>query len=320
MKTSNIWRLLKILMILCSSKNVKARDIASKIEISLRQVYRDINCLRFANIPIYADKNGYNIVDDFFMPKINFTISEALTLMFLINSLKLQKGTPYMQCLDMAADKILNVLPKSLQNMITGLCLDQGIDFGLQAKINYKEIEDMFHQIYVAYMEKRSIQISYYNIDRKEINIRKIDPYGFKFYFSVWYLIGYCHLRKSVRTFRVDRIRKMEMTDENFQVRPDFTMEDFFSGSWGIVKGKKAKVKLVFDKKISDFISEIKWHPSQKFSDGDQESLVAEYEVMGLDEIERWILSLGSHVKVLEPLQLKKKIIKSILAMKNNYS
>ncbi len=319
MKTSNIWRLLKILMMLCSKKNVKARDIATEIEMSQRQVYRDINCLKFANIPIYADKNGYNIVEDFFMPKINFSISEALTLMFLINSLKLQKGTPYTQSLAMASDKILNVLPKSIQKIIAGLYLNQGVDFGLQTKINYKEIEDMFNQLHMAYMEKKSILISYYNIDRKEINRRKIDPYAFKFYFSVWYMIGYCHLRKCVRTFRVDRIRKMEMTSENFKIKTDFDMEDFFSGSWGIVKGKKAKIKLVFNKSISDFISEIDWHPSQKLSIDKEGDLVAEYEVMGLEEIEKWILSFGSNVTVLEPLQLKEKIYSTILEMKNNY-
>jgi predicted DNA-binding transcriptional regulator YafY len=306
-------------MILCRSKNVKAKDIASEIEISLRQVYRDINCLRLANIPIYSDKNGYNIVEDFFMPKINFTISEALTLMFLINSLKHQKGTPYMKSLDMASDKILNVLPKSLRKIISGLYLYQGVDFGLQAKIDYKEIEDMFNQLYSAYMDKKSILISYYNIDRKEISERKIDPYGFKFYFSVWYLIGYCHLRKSIRTFRIDRIRKVQTADDDFQIRPDFSMEDFFSGSWGIIRGEKANIRLLFDKGISDFISEIKWHPTQRLSTDDKGDLIAEYEVMGLEEIERWILSLGSNVKVLEPPRLKERIYKTVLEMKKNY-
>lgn len=83
MKVSNIWRLLKILLIFSRKHKVKAKEVAQELEISLRQAYRDINSLKFAGIPIYSDRSGFSVLPDFFMPKISLEIPEVLTL-FLI--------------------------------------------------------------------------------------------------------------------------------------------------------------------------------------------------------------------------------------------
>lgn len=112
MKISNIWRLLRILLIFSRKSKVKAREISEDLEISVRQVYRDIECLKLAGIPVYSDKNGFTLMPDFFMPKISLDIPEILTLFLLCSSIKSQKGTPYSDLLSTACDKILNALPK----------------------------------------------------------------------------------------------------------------------------------------------------------------------------------------------------------------
>ena len=57
---------------------VKAKEISQDIEISVRQVYRDINCLKLAGIPIYSDRNGFTLMPDFFMPKISLEFLSTL--------------------------------------------------------------------------------------------------------------------------------------------------------------------------------------------------------------------------------------------------
>ena len=93
MKVSNIWRLLKILLIFSRKHKVKAREIARELEISTRQAYRDINSLKFAGIPIYSDRSGFSVLPDFFMPKISLEIPEVLTLFLICSAAKAQKGT-----------------------------------------------------------------------------------------------------------------------------------------------------------------------------------------------------------------------------------
>lgn len=131
MKISNIWRLLRILLIFSRKQKVKAAEIAGDLEIPVRQVYRDINALKLAGIPIYSDKNGFGVLPDFFMPRISLAMPEILTLSLFCDSIKSQKGTPYGEIMGSACDKILNALPDSIKKMFKGSEFDVMVDFGL---------------------------------------------------------------------------------------------------------------------------------------------------------------------------------------------
>src|SRR3990170_8792201 len=190
MKISNIWRLLRILLIFSRKSKVKAKELAEELEISTRQVYRDIEGLKLAGIPIYSDRTGFAVMPDFFMPKINLEIPEALTLFMLCSSAKSQQGTPYSQILNSASDKILNVLPPKLKSMFGEGRYDRIVDFGFDLKIDYREIDDIFNLLYAASIEKKRIKIRYLSMESDIAKERIIDPYAFKLYFGIWYLIG----------------------------------------------------------------------------------------------------------------------------------
>lgn len=319
MKFSNIWRLLRILLMICRHKEIKASKISEELEISTRQVYRDINCLKLAGVPLCSDRNGYSVTSNFFMPKISLNLPEVVTLLLFINSIQMQKGTPYYQFLNTACEKIINLLPLDLRKIISENRFNGLVDFGLGTKVDYEGIESIFGSIYNAHLDKKSIYVKYFSMEGKRTSERVIDPYALKFKFGVWYLIGFCHSRNEIRTFRIDRIREIKILNDKFNVDDDFSIDGFLEGSWGIKKGRRARVKLKFSPKIAWFISEITWHPSQKLELNKDGSLCADYEVMGLDEIKRWILSFGADVEVLEPRELRKEIVDAITEMKKVY-
>ena len=313
MKISNIWRLLRILLIFSrKTTNVKAKDLAQALEISVRQVYRDIECLKQASVPIYSDKNGFSLMPDFYMPKISLETPEILTLLILCSSIKAQKGTPYCELLTSACDKIVNSLPDGLKKVFLSPDYDVMVDFGLDTKVDYRKIEELFSLIYEASIAKKQILVSYYGIDTKDLTERVVDPYAFKLNFGIWYLIGFCHLRGEMRTFRIDRIRQAEALSEPFDIDPNFNIDAYFRGSWGIVTGPEYKVKLKFSPSIADFISECSWHPSQKLSKNKDGSLNAEFNVDGLSEIKTWVMGFGEKVEALEPVELRGDIIKTL--------
>lgn len=320
MKISNIWRLLRIMLIFSGKHQVKASEIACDIEISVRQVYRDIECLKLAGVPVYADKNGFAILPDFFMPKISLEMPEILTLSLFCNSIKSQKGTPYSEIMASACDKILNALPESVKKVFLDSGPDMMVDFGLETKVDYEKIDRIFSLVYEASMAKKQVRLKYYSIERKKITERIVDPYAFKLCFGIWYLIGYCHLRRQIRTFRVDRIRYAEVLPSSFTVREGFDVEEFFTSSWAIAKGQRFKVKLKFAPGIADFVSECIWHPSQKLKKNSNGTLTAEFEVEGLSEIKIWILGFGQSVEVLEPKELRDDIKNTAIKIYKNYS
>lgn len=305
-------------------QKVKAKDIAQDLEISVRQVYRDIDCLKLANIPIYSDRQGFALMPDFFMPKISLEVPEMLTLFVLCSSIKTQKGTPYCDLLGSACDKILNALPEGLRKMFLQQEIDVVVDFGLDAKVDYKKTDEVFHALYGASMAKKQVKLNYYSMDSKKLRERTVDPYAFKLFFGIWYLIGYCHLRKEIRTFRIDRIRQLEIIeDSSFKIPDDFDIDGFFADSWGIIKGAEGReinVKIRFSAQIADFIQEATWHPSQKLTLNSDGTLNAEFKVDGTDEIKVWILGFGQNAEVLEPLKLRKEISGIISSMKNTYN
>jgi predicted DNA-binding transcriptional regulator YafY len=313
MKISNIWRLLRILLIFSrKTSNVKAKELAQALEISVRQVYRDIECLKQASVPIYSDKNGFSLMPDFYMPKISLETPEILTLLILCSSIKSQKGTPYCELLTSACDKIMNALPDGLKKVFLNPAYDVMVDFGLDTKVDYRKIEELFSLIYEASIAKKQILISYYGIDKKDITERVVDPYAFKLNFGIWYLIGFCHLRAEMRTFRIDRIRQAEVLGAVFDIPANFNIDDYFRGSWGIITGPEYKVRLKFSSSLADFISECTWHPSQKLSKNKDGSLIAEFRVDGLSEIKTWVMGFGENVEVLEPFELKKDISRTL--------
>ncbi len=185
MKISNIWRLLRILLLFSRKNNIKAKEIAEEIEVSVRQVYRDIESLRLAGVPIYSDSNGFNIVQDFFLPKISLEVPEILTLYLLCRSLREQKGTPYSELLTSACDKVINALPDSVKSIfLKGSYEYDIVDFGLETKIDYEKIDEIFRLVYNATILKKQIKLKYFSFETKQVNERIVNPYGLKFYFG----------------------------------------------------------------------------------------------------------------------------------------
>ncbi|HEX7561590.1 MAG TPA: WYL domain-containing protein, partial [Candidatus Humimicrobiaceae bacterium] len=259
-----------------------------------------------------SDKNGFSLMPDFYMPKISLETPEILTLLILCSSIKAQKGTPYCELLTSACDKIVNALPDGLKKVFLNPAYDVMVDFGLDTKVDYRKIEEMFSLIYEASIAKKQLLLSYYGIDTKDTTERMVDPYAFKLNFGIWYLIGFCHLRGEIRTFRIDRIRQSEVLNKSFDIPENFNIDDYFLGSWGIMKGPEYKVRLKFSASIADFISECSWHPSQKLSKNKDGSINAEFNVDGLSEIKIWVMGFGENVEVLEPAELKEDIAKTL--------
>ncbi|HHX77127.1 MAG TPA: WYL domain-containing protein, partial [Firmicutes bacterium] len=151
-----------------------------------------------------------------------------------------------------------------------------------------------------------------------EVTERKFAPYILEIYEGCWHVVGYCHLRNSIRDFRVSRIIRMALTDESF-VKPQNFYQNYkryrFDKLYG---GDKTKIRLLFTGHAARLIEEYEYNKAdllQKTTDG----LIFERTVALSPDILKWILSFGAEVKVLEPVSLKKQITKEITAMKRLY-
>jgi len=301
-----------LLTLLEADGNLRAKDLAEKCEVSKRQIYRDIEALRLAKVPIYS-KNGYKIMPGFFLPPLSFSLSEALAIFLGCESVFKQKGVPYYQASEAAMNKILALLPDNIKDTV--LKLKKSVLYDTIPFVDYTSCREIFASLEEARQSRKRIKISYYTMERHEMTKRVIDPYGLIYKKNTWYLVAYCHWRNEIKMFRVDRIKELEKTAQSFEIPKDFSLGEYMGDAWQVVRGKSQLVKLCFSPSVAERILENKWHNTQILELLKDGSVVMKIRVSGLSEILSWVLGFGKDVEVLEPKELKEMVLETAKAV-----
>jgi predicted DNA-binding transcriptional regulator YafY len=308
-------RLLFVLNLLRGRPGLSTQELARECEVSERTIYRYVTALSSANVPIYFDK-GYRLLSDAFLPPLNFTSEEYLIIKMALSSSVFMKESPLRkQAKDVLAKIEANLTPTVKKDM------DKLKDV---ASINIKSTSDFsksslwFKLIEQSISNKRGIKLVYESL-KSGVGTREVDPYSLVFRRHAWYLAGFCRKRNEIRLFRLNRIKQITLLDKNFQVKPDFSLSDFFKDSWELYPGEPVCVKIKFRGAGAKVIESRQHHPSEKIVKLKDGSLIYEVRVSGIEEIGRWVLGFGEDAKVLEPKKLKEKIKSTIEKMKQFY-
>jgi predicted DNA-binding transcriptional regulator YafY len=121
--------------------------------------------------------------------------------------------------------------------------------------------------------------------------------------------MAYCELREEIRQFKLLRIKKLELLKDIFERPSDFSLSDYLDDTVGIVYDKdRFEVKLEIDFPMSIKVSERVWVDNQKITFREDNSILFEAKMTGLDDIVNWVLSMGSAVKIIEPKKLKERV------------
>ncbi len=222
---NKINRITAILTQLQSKRIVTAKSIAERFDISIRTVYRDIKTLQEAGVPIGSENGvGYFIVDGYRLPPIMFTLQEANALI-TAEKLVLQKNEKSLiNNYSSALIKIKSVLKNSQKEKIELLESRIGADqkYTIAPKTDYLAI------IQKAIIDSVVLEMEYQSIYKNELTKRTVKPLAFYFTENDWILIAYCNLRKALREFRLDKIKKLSLTETLFSDYKDFNLEAYF--------------------------------------------------------------------------------------------
>lgn len=288
--------------------------------VSERTIKRDIQTLKYSlNAPIAYSKsrNGYYFTKNWEFPFPELSAGEVLTLFIANQLLKEFKNTPLYEISSMLSIKLEKLLPEHIT--IKNEELEKMLSLYIQPIKMKENILDIFSQIFDSIKERRRIWIKYYTISRDEITEREVDPYHLFNYEGIWYLVGYCYKRLEIRDFALDRIRELKILNERFNIIKNFNIKEYLEKSFRIYKGNEELISLYFDSFEAKYIRERIWHKSQQIEEKEDGGLILKIKA-NKEEIKRWIIGYGSHVKVLSPESFIKEIEEEIKKLKEIYN
>ena len=304
--SEKLWRLLTILTLVQGGQRVRARDLAEHCEVTERTIYRDIEALTAAGIPIYFDQDGYRLTDGFLLKPLHLSVPEAVALTVAANTLMKQEGTHYRVAAQGALDKINAVLPEGARRLADEAGSRIRIDLrAFQAPSARDDILEVLEQ---AVFHRQRCQMTYFSLNRGEVTERKVDPYGLLFRERAWYLVAYCHRRSEVVLFRTDRIRKIQPLDEAFVIPEGFSLDDYMANAWEVERGQEVTVTIRFSAAAAPLIREAKWHASQALRELPDGSLEMTVTTGGRHALMRWVLGFAGEAVVVAPEEIRREV------------
>lgn len=305
-------RITAILIQLQSKKVVKAQDIADRFDISLRTVYRDIKALELGGVPIIGEAGvGYSIMDGYRLPPVMFTREEATA--FLTAEKLVDKFTD-----EATATQFKNALYKVravLRSDEKGM-LDDIEDVIHIFKGEQREKPGYMYEVLKSISDKKAVTIDYYANYSGELTKRIIEPVGLYYISEHWHLVGWCRLRNDYRDFRLDRIRALKNTDQDFS-QEKLTLQEYMDKYR--TRNELIKVEVVFYKFIARFIQEQKLYFGFVSEVEDGEFVRMTFLTSSLFFFAKWLVSFGSKATVLEPQALRDEVIKHIEELQIHY-
>jgi predicted DNA-binding transcriptional regulator YafY len=209
-------RVLTVLELLQSHAEMTGGEIARRLEVDPRTVRRYITMLQDLGIPVEAERGrhgAYRLRPGFKLPPLMFTEDEALAVTLGLRIAQRAGLSASTASVEGALAKLERVMPETLREQLQDVDASLIIELAQPAGIAAPEgvIAALSNAIRATYQVKLN-----YQAYEGETSTRIFDPYGLVYRVGRWYVVGYCHLRAETRTFRLDRVQRMERLNTRF--------------------------------------------------------------------------------------------------------
>lgn len=309
----DIRHLLNLLALLNQRKGEKIDRVASELGIDKRRLMAELDRISLCGAPPYGPGDLFMaVVDDEgrldisyaeqFRAPMHLTPQEAITLRTAILPLLEGRSQPFSK----AARGLLDKLEQALLPQ-DRLAMDR-MERSLLAEAKGSESSPALEVLHAARTGLKSVELVYYSGSSDQLKRRTVDPYGFVLFGGSWYLVGYCHLARERRIFKVSRIKELKLTDRCYQVPRDFDISTYARSSLFRPSGKEAAVRILFSPKVARWVLEAH-SGAKRRKDG---SALLEIKASGFSWLARWVLQYGTEAEILEPPQARAEVLRIV--------
>lgn len=296
-------RLLGITILLLNRETVTAKELAERFGVSTRTIYRDIDVLSSAGVPVFTNKGnggGISLLENYSLNKTLISEHESESLLLALKTLKAAKYPE----IDTILEKIGAVFKHSETDWVH-------IDFSPWESTPNEH--NKFIEIKKAILDRKRISFEYVS-SAGEKTSREIEPMKLIFKGQAWYLWGYCVRKNDFRVFRISRIKNVKVTNEIFK-RRNYVDKNQGNETENIRSPVYLKLKFypqVLHRLYDDFDDEM----IVRNSDG---TCTVEVQFPEDEWVYGYLLSFGSYVEVLEPQHIRNIIAERAIKLLKFY-
>ena len=216
-------RLFELIQILRDGRLHRVLDLAQRLKISLRTLYRDMDTLIASGIPVEGERGlGYMMTAPITLPPLNLTLTELEALHLGLAVVSKAADPELQRAAHSLSGKVDAVLPEDRAAPASG--------WGFAVYPFAEAARGFVHMapLRAAIRSRRKVDITYVSPSGEETR-RRVRPLQMEYWGRVWTLTSWCELRQEFRVFRVDRIKTLDVSFEGFEEEPGKTLADYLA-------------------------------------------------------------------------------------------
>jgi proteasome accessory factor B len=294
-------------------------EIARRCGVNRSTIWKDIQALEADDVPIWNEGGRYGLLRERHVTSVRLNLHEA-TALFLAARLLTRYSDSHHPHVARGIEKLAAAMPRDLIQQHMRRAADV-----VRTRREHPELNRTLERLTEAWAERKRVRLWEKDRPGKPAVERLFEPYfiepsgvGYSLY-----VMGYDHLRKDIRTFKIDRLARVLPTDESFTVPPDFDPYKYLHNAWGVNWGsgnQPVEVRLRFTPgTAADRVRESEWHYSQKREDLPDGSCILSVVIGSTLEMKPWIRQWGKDVEVLAPEALRREIAEEMRAAARLY-
>ena len=302
-------RLFRVVLILQAEKFPNARELAERCEVSRRTIYRDLDLLTEAGIPVRyrVEKQGYQLAKGFFLPPTELDEAETLALLILAQQRRVCDGLAPLHHAWGGAAKLVQALPAEIREHVTAAA--EPFLTGARRGVSPPDRRLVQETIVSALARLRQIRVWYRVSDGQADECTKFSLYRLVLRDDHWFMIGRSSLRRGIEVIGVPWVRRVVMTDDPYTIPPRFNLGRFLGQAWGVDRDPvRYRVGLRFSSRVAPELNDVIRHHTQKRTELADGRVELHFVLDGIEEVLRWVLGFGDQVEVLEPLDLRRRV------------
>lgn len=300
-------------VLLLNRRRISAKELADRFEVSTKTVYRDMDTLSQAGIPVFAHQGtagGFEIMEQYTISRQYLSLGEISSIIAAVKGIGTALDDATYASLQEKVTTLLHQSDKHQEGQ-----RPESLVFDLNPWGLGPTARDKVNKLRRAIDAARLAQFSYMNSNSSESE-RTVEPYALILKGNVWYLHAYCTLRGQFRVFRLSRVQQLVMIEERFERRAVPAMDRYaWDSEW--IGRLLARVTLLFQPQVRYRVGD-SFHPD-KIATLEDGSLRVEGE-MTIDE---WfygmVLSYGNQVKVEYPSHVAEEVVRRARQIVESY-